>query len=430
MNDLIETNNFYNYCTICANELSLKGVEKVQHCININCTKSYYHIPTDSRVIELYMRDSHVFEFLLNIFIFGLSHPKHDITFKPLPFINGITNTNELNQYVSHEIRMNVNKIINEIKNILLNYDNSYSTVFELKLDMQIEMEIFNELGEKLYCIVKNAISNNYFSMSSRENDINDSVKFIHINYSTQVEERFRTGNFLFHGSKSYSWYPIIKNGLKVMSGTVLQANGAVHGKGIYFSDSYSMSYGYSSSTSYNIVGVFEIATNPDTFKKCTNIFVIPDDTIILLRTIIIAKSLPSAKSINEYFIKNMSEQKKINRVNSIKLQNKRLIGEHKKLSSCNFINSLEIISDEKWKIKVITNEQTNIIELEINFVNYPMLPPILILLNTTITNFPPQLLNQNNHIQLNILNPTEWKFTCSLLQVIENLKKCIEDTL
>jgi hypothetical protein len=79
--------------------------------------------------------------------------------------------------------------------------------------------------------------------MSSRENVITDStVIFIHINYSAEIENKFQQNHYLFHGSSIYSWYPIVKNGLKVMSGTALQANGAVYGHGIYFSDSFKFS--------------------------------------------------------------------------------------------------------------------------------------------------------------------------------------------
>ena len=455
LNNLIESNKYYNYCTICANQLELKGINKIQHCTNINCIQMYYQIPTDSRVIELFMRDEKVFEFLIKIFMEGLSHVKHSQTFKPLPFINGITNSSQLIEIVPTKLRTKPENLLIQIKQILLNYDNTYSTIFELKMDMQIEMEIFEKFGSLTYSIVKNAISNNYFLMSSRENDLGNSISFIHINYSTQVEEKFRTGNYLFHGSPIYSWYPIIKNGLKVMSGTSLQANGAAYGSGIYFSDSYNMSYGYSKSICYNIVGVFEIATDPNQYKRSTNIFVIPCDTVILLRTIIIAISEPPFKLINNYFIKDMAEQKKINKFNSVRLQYKRLISEHKKLSECEFIQSVEIVSDVKWNIFIIINGQigqieqieqielvqsikpktNDFIELEINFVNYPMIPPILKLSNTSIKNFPLKLVkncngvNEKKQIELDILNPTQWKFTYNLLRVIEDLKKCVEDT-
>ena len=45
------------------------------------------------------------------------------------------------------------------------------------------DLELNTKLDPNSYCIIKNAISNNYFSMSSRENVIPDStVIFIHIN--------------------------------------------------------------------------------------------------------------------------------------------------------------------------------------------------------------------------------------------------------
>ena len=41
---LIINDNYYNLCTICSNQLELKGLNLVSHCSNIECKKKYYHL--------------------------------------------------------------------------------------------------------------------------------------------------------------------------------------------------------------------------------------------------------------------------------------------------------------------------------------------------------------------------------------------------
>ena len=70
------------------------------------------------------------------------------------------------------------------------------------------------------------------------------------------------------------SWDWFVKNGLKVMSGTEFQANGAAYGNGIYFSDSFQLSFGYSSrcSNEKTVVGIFEINDDIEKYKNTEDI--------------------------------------------------------------------------------------------------------------------------------------------------------------
>lgn len=110
---------------------------------------------------------------------------------------------------------------------------------------------------------------------------------------------------------------------------------------------------------------------------------------------------------------------------------------EHNQMNCLKHINQVgQIEQIEQIELVQSIKPKTNdFIELEINFVNYPMIPPILKLSNTSIKNFPLKLVkncngvNEKKQIELDILNPTQWKFTYNLLRVIEDLKKCVEDT-
>ena len=405
---------YKNYCTICGCELNAKGLDKLSHCNNFNCINEYYSIPTDNRVLDLYNQDPRVFMFLLNIFVSGLSHPKVSQTFKPLPYISNISNVSELINIIPDELQIqNHNKIMNKLNNA------------------SNDLDLYSKLNKYSYSVIKNAISNNYFSMSSRENIFSDnSTIFIHINYSAEIENKFQQNHYLFHGSSIHSWYPIIKNGLKVMSGTALQANGSAYGKGIYFSDSFELSLGYS--TKYNsldirVVGVFEISEDPSKYKKTTGIFVVPDDKILLLRTLIILKpTSKNLKNITEYFIKELPLQKKMNKISIGIVKNKRLDSEYKKLSTIEFINNIVIIDQTKWIIEFI-KIKNKIIQIEIIFSSYPISPPIIkITSNLQIIG----LINPDKSIQIDLINPSNWKLTNNLTEICTNIYNCLINSI
>jgi ubiquitin-protein ligase len=412
--------NNKNYCTVCGNKLNLKGLEKISHCGNIQCINQYYNLVTDNRIMDLYNQDSHVFMFLLEVFVSGLSHPKVEQTFKPLPFIPNITDIAELKKIIPDELQIkNHSKLANK---------------FNLSCD---DLELYMKLDPGSYCIIKNAISNNYFSMSSKENIVpNSSEIIIHINYSAQIENKFQQNYFLFHGSSIYSWYPIIKNGLKVMSGTGLQANGAAYGNGIYFSDSFQFSLGYSNrSINYNnqsdlkssVVGVFEILEEPSKYKKAPNIFVIDNDTILLLRSLIVTKqNIKISNDITNYFIKDLPLQKKINKFGVNCVKNKRLESEYKKLSSKTFILDIKIIDNTTWYIEFI-NIKNNFVKIELIFSNYPISPPIIKLLSNHFIN---GLINEDNTIIIDLINPAKWKLTNNLTDICLLLYNCFNNSL
>jgi hypothetical protein len=410
MNEILTRDN-NNYCTVCGQELNIKGLNKISHCNNENCKNKYYTLITDNRVMDLYNEDPKVFIFLLNIFVSGLTHPKVNQTFKPFPYIPNIKTIDELQSKISLEIRQQDNiKLIEKL--------NSSSN----------DIELYDKLEMNSYSIIKNVISNNYFSMSSRENIItNSDVVFIHINYSADIENKFGQKYYLFHGSPMYSWYPIIKNGLKVMSGTAFQANGAAHGNGIYFSDSYQYSLGYSKNMNIKAVGVFEILEDPIKYNKTKGIYVINDDEIILLRSLIISKANSKIpKNISDYFIKEIPLEKKENKSNLYLVKNKRLNTEYKKLLNDPNVNEINIVDQLKWilKYKKINNID---IEIELIFTNYPICAPTIKLIKG---NKIRELIDSNDIITLPITDPSNWKITNNLCEIISILYKCLNETL
>ena len=410
LNDILLSDN-KNLCTICGKNLKIKGQGKILHCDNNCCECEYYSCVTDNRLLDLYNQDPRVFMFLLNIFISGLSHPKVEQTFKPFPYIPNIKTIEELKKIIPTELQLQ-----NHIK--LMNKFNESSN----------DIELYSKLNNNSYCIIKNAISNNYFSMSSRENVIPDSsVIFIHINYSAEIENKFQQNHYLFHGSSSYSWYPIIKNGLKVMSGTEFQANGAAYGNGVYFSDSFQFSLGYSSNncgSDTSVVGVFEILEDPSKYKKSTNIYVISDEKILLLRSLVITKSHSKISGdITNYFIKELPLQKKINKLSVGILKNKRLDSEFKKLSNESYLSEIKIIDQTCWEIEFASIKNKSI-TIQLIFSNYPISPPIIKLISNNMT-YGLGFVESDNTIKIDITNPSSWKITNNLIDICSYLHKC-----
>ena len=323
------------------------------------------------------------------------------------------------------------------------------------------DIELYRKIGPVAYGIINNAVSNNYFSMSTikkfstevlssqrlrliSENNSSvfdsDKIKFIGFNYSYETESTFKKENFLFHGTPFYSWYPIIKNGLKVMSGTEFQANGAAFGNGIYFSDSFQFSLGYSSSSrtfSYvdknndtkSVVGIFEINDNIEKYKKSTNIYVIDNDKIMLLRYLVIIENGTNLnyQEITDYFFKYLGRINKSNEKKSINIKNKRLGGEMKLLDANPNVLDVKMIDECKHWIIQLKDIKDKKIKLIIYFNDYPRLPPKIMI----DSNINKKLISDDsNNLILPELNPSKWDVTLNLSKIVDKVYNCISSTI
>lgn len=127
--------------------------------------------------------------------------------------------------------------------------------------------------------------------------------------WSDEVEQQWErlgagtTPEYLYHGSRLSNWYSILRNGLKVMSGTVWMSAGAAYGPGIYCSNSLNISWGYSAGTGAIVIGVYEV-WGASTFLKgnfgiapvTSGIYVVPREDQLLLRYLIY---LPVSRSVD-----------------------------------------------------------------------------------------------------------------------------------
>ena len=158
---------------------------------------------------------------------------------------------------------------------------------------------------EILLCAIQNftqfKLDNYSLPVSAGSKTLSDHIRVFRVQYNDlSLAKRFdplmtQTGKTLFHGSALPNWYSIFYNGLYDGTKSKLLLNGAAHGVGIYLSDNFNMSLGYSigrggqptNATPY-LIGVFQLET-PDvkTYKKSGNIFVVDKSDILALRYLI-----------------------------------------------------------------------------------------------------------------------------------------------
>lgn len=404
---------YLDNCTICGKQLNIIGLNTISHCENSICQRKFYHVVTDNNSVTKYKTDIHLLLFLTYILVSGTYHPNGELGYKPLPYIFNVSNFTELQKLITNEIA-----IINNLEAIL-------PTIID-------DFDLIKKTNHNVYAIIKNAVSNNYFLMNSVYNlPILNELNVVNISYTADIENKFEGNHFLFHGSPIHSWYSIIKNGLKNMSHSALQAHGAAYGSGVYFSDNLATSLAYAKGN--GAIGVFEILNDPAPYKKAPNIYVINNEQILLLRCIINVSNSQKQSSqtkntnginlsdISDFFL-NMYPQIIKQRKFKIKsITNKRLNNELKLLHKNTKINNIVVVQESKWKISY-KPINTKIYEIEIIFSDYPVLPPVINLLNYKIE----KLCDSKNNILLPILNPTEWGPVTKITEIIDTIYNCI----
>lgn len=413
LNELINS-DYLSLCTCCSKPTSIIGLDFIRTCSDNNCIRTLNHIPTQDTVVSSYQKDREVTLILIKFLIYcSMHHPKRDLAFNPVPSLLGVESPIDF-----------INVIPETLKEKDLN------TLDEFISESENDLELYSKIDNISYGIIKNSLTSNYFNLMSRNDVYNDgSVTFISMVYPSEIEKEFQyKTNFLFHGASIFSWYPIVKNGLKVLSGTQLQANGAAYGPGIYMSDSLSFSLAYSKRSTLHgpVVGVFQLKEPIDKFKKVTNIFVIPDEKILLLRALIVFKSSSGhtskiLKEINDYYTVNPAKDIEITKQSTSNIKNKRLSKELDILKKNNF-NDIKIIDESvQWEILLFD------LKITINFSNYPLNAPNLVLIAGKL---PDAIIDSSFNIKIPILHPSNWTVKNNILEIIQQLTTVIQSNI
>jgi hypothetical protein len=440
LNDVVNS-NIFDYCTICGTIHDNKGLGYITACLNPKCMVKIYHYPTSNKITSLYKSDSNTFVLLYQFFLSILTHQHVNDFVKTLPKIYGVNDVKKLISVVPPQ------HIANDIEPLLNIIADSFDDFFLwVKLD-----------NNTLYAIILNSISDNYYSIHSFKDLVNNDLKkkvidntnleFFDIKYSTEVEtvisSKLETEGkkyyYLFHGSPFYCWYSIIKNGLKNMSNTKYMTTGAAYGPGIYLSDNCSVSCGYARQCppfNFSVIGLFQVIENPIKYQKAPAFFVIENEKLLVLRSLV--KINPSKdkgahlhtygypgnnmfEQINNYFIHQRSIDKSVSDKNLIALTNKRLIAElnhikkfPEKFNVVEFFDNLEL----PWKIEIYS--KSSVYTVIVSFHKYPLSPPLF-----TMDKFvlPVKgIITSTHSINLPLLEPGNWNVSKKIIDVLQNI--------
>ena len=428
LKEILDT-NFYDYCTICGKRHDKLGLSYITTCTKTECTNKSYHYPINNKITEIYKSDSNTMILLFRTLLSTLTHPKVDKILSSVPKIYSISDIKTIISHVPKELLQN--KLDDIISVISDSYDDFY---------------LWTKLNNNfLYALFMNAISDNYYSMYSyrdlvntdlkkKNTSIEDDVEYFNINYSTEIENDIKTKldnttkyYYLYHGSPFHCWYSIIKNGLKVMSGTEFMTTGAAYGNGIYLSDHLATSHGYARQTppfSYSMIGLFQVTENPQKYLKTPSIYVAPTEKILILRTLIkinkfgASHNNASYANIDNYFIRQRTVDKGISDKNLVALKNKRLSAELKLIEKCADKFKVTYYSDEQevpWEVELYIKGQNY--KMEVHFHNYPLSPPMFKMINFTLPT--KGIIDSKLIINLPMLDPGTWSISNKIVEVL-----------
>jgi len=291
-------------CCICHKELSTPGV-KPSICNSELCKFSLYEIGIGNSICEEINLDPEAADLMVSIYA-----SSYDSIFcKP--------------SYPKLMDKLNIEKILNELPPI--------SELSKCQNDIELNAKIGTDAFELLKWILLSHLSFIVsLSESMKMSQFPSTRQFMTLISSPEAENKFcklrkKYGSvFLWHGSEGNRWHSIIRNGLKVGSGTYLQRNGAIYGKGIYFADDSSVSWSYvrTSTNRYknsmlgcnlDIIALCEVAKVPELINH-THCRTTVREEAVIVRYLIIGNrfsvnlasnppKLPSKKEILESLI-------------------------------------------------------------------------------------------------------------------------------
>ena len=217
--------NIHTQCIICDSKLKNPSF-KPYVCDNDLCYYSYTNLNIGFSLQEFIVKKFEVFDLRVSLCYFASSSPSSDEIF------NDISNK-ELNKKLS-QFDMN----------ILYTYAKTCASEDDFKY----------KISPVMYNLYSRII--NFSSLLIEKEDVK--IETVHITESSQVDKKFETFSIkssnekiydfnslkennksiiAYHGSNICNWIFILKDGLKNLSGTNKQINGAAWGKGIYLGD-------------------------------------------------------------------------------------------------------------------------------------------------------------------------------------------------
>ena len=135
-------------------------------------------------------------------------------------------------------------------------------------------------------------VKHNQSSINSRVTEFEFQYHYVD-NYKKNLKYPNRW--YLFHGSRVSNWHSILRSGIKNMSGTRFMSTGQALGPGVYASSDLRIASSYGmSNNNKTYVAVLELLVDPAQYMKSPTIYVIPDDTILFPRYLLVINGHPN----------------------------------------------------------------------------------------------------------------------------------------
>jgi ubiquitin-protein ligase len=480
--ELVDIIKIYNYCFNCGDMLDISG-DKFMSCDKAECINICNSHLLDDYVTSEFQKNKtspnlSVLEFIIKTAYWSSSSKRRDIIYDPKPI------------YLE-KLALQEKKTIWDLLD-KFQHDYSLTKIMKVLMTYETDLDLFNQIGEVGYAFIKFTLkSNNTIIFNGNLINSSDITSVLNggkysqemietfidnlgdkcinltqfsVQHPQQMETKFKKANetcYLYHGSKQENWYSIMRNGLKIGSANKLQVNGAVHGNGIYLSDTINLSIGYSNSQNI-IVGVCQVIENAKKWFKTNNIFVVPEENLVMLKYLLVfppsntetnQSNMAIVQSVlmnilNKKFVDNIQQEQSAKQCQLTTLRSKRLMREYKALISKDEKElgfRIELIKEDSldlWKIYIKNSgfegniniqkdmEKYGIKEVELEFrfnENYPVQPPFVRIV-------APRFIYRTGHITLGgsicmeLLTNQGWDMTTSVSTVITYIKSAIMD--
>lgn len=441
-----------DHCVICGVLLDVQPDCYIS-CGNGECRFRSEELMLDNRVTESVKANPKVARLMLDLAYNAMVSAKKEKVFEPFPYCllksdvkmtrGNLTaiDGGDLNKYKD---MVAVNEIAEQLR---LSKIGKLITICNTAKD---DNDVVDQIGFELYRFIR-------FVLISTDSDIQPDticgpkVSCYRVVHKPEKEEAYRAvvgddTRFLYHGSGSDCWYSIIRNGLKVASGTGMMFHGAASGNGIYTAANYNTSLGYSHG-SPRILGVFEVSNNSKYYTSGHNstVCVINASEALILRYLLVHGTKTVGPEIDTVFASKLKTVKKEEVKMMTSKATRRLIKEFEMMQNPGVVEELGFVTTiqgggddlTKWRVKMMRSgfdpkekiTQTMVklgidaVELEIHFPErYPFAPPFVRIVG-------PRFQYRTGHITIGgaicheLLSVKRWKPICKVESLLVDIR-------
>ena len=403
------------------------------YCGKKSCSFMFEEKVTDDCITNLYKQNFDLLYFHLDCALLALFSQDAQFIYTPLPphIIKDETRFEMKNTTINikeeqlQQVRILLHKKSSALLlcNVIKKYNNDY--------------ELFEKEGKDLYSWLKFTAFSSICNFKTEKLLLKNTDDILHKNniQLLECENEWKISSehsmVVYHGSKDFNWYSILRNGLKIMSSTQYMKNGAAYGAGIYTSSSLAYATSYGSWIAICIIDKRFIKKN-----NTTHIYVVQNESAIQIKAFI--KIKPEINT-NLHSFENLFKEKympveqlslsytnsgpKIKRINKeFKLLQKEE-GIEVPFDEENFLKKWIIHIKDKINLKNIGGSMT----IEYHFVNdYPFSPPFVRMVS-------PRLEPLTGHITrggafcMEDLTNQGWSPSKNAFSVIQTIKELIK---